>query len=241
MKKYFIPASFLILPNLLLAQTNVQTERKNTEEVFKVADIPPKAAYNFNTYLSGNLQYPSAAIEANIQGKLYVSFVIEKDGTISTAKVIKGDTLGGGLPEEALRVINTMPKWEAGTINGQPVRCAVTTPINFRLKEADTVAYTEENVPPKAPYDWNHYLSQNVRYPFDAREKRIQGKIYISFVVGRDGTISDVAIAKGKEIGNGLPEEGIRVISSMPKWEPGRQKGVPVPCYFTVPINFRVQ
>lgn len=95
--------------------------------------------------------------------------------------------------------------------------------------------------PPKAPYDWNKYLSNNVKYPNAAREDGIQGKVYVSFVVERDGSISNVSVAKGKELGNGLPEEAVRVVKSMPKWEPGKQNGQAVRCYFTVPVNYRLQ
>jgi TonB family protein len=67
------------------------------------------------------------------------------------------------------------------------------------------------------------YLSENIHYPKEAQEKGIQGRVICSFIVGKDGSITDVQIVQG--VDPSLDEEAIRVIKSMPKWEPGRQKG----------------
>ncbi|MNU28447.1 Gram-negative bacterial tonB protein [compost metagenome] len=118
-------------------------------------------------------------------------------------------------------------------------------PVKTGGGEGDGPSKTEifraVEVNPKAPYDWGKYLQNNLKYPNQAREDGIQGKVYVSFVVERDGSVSNVQAAKGKELGNGLPEEAVRVVKSMPKWEPGKQNGQPVRCYFTVPINFKLQ
>ncbi|MDJ1502345.1 TonB family protein [Xanthocytophaga agilis] len=80
------------------------------------------------------------------------------------------------------------------------------------------------------------YLQKNLRYPAQARNQNIQGKVFVSFVVGADGTIKDVTIAKG--IGYGCDEEAKRVVSSMPKWKAGRQSGRSVPVRYSLPISF---
>lgn len=82
-------------------------------------------------FLGKNLRYPAAASRSGTQGTVFVSFIIEKDGSISQAKVLKG--IGLGCDEEALRVINKMPKWEAGQQNGQNVRVRFTIPIKFKI------------------------------------------------------------------------------------------------------------
>lgn len=94
---------------------------------------------------------------------------------------------------------------------------------------------------PEAPYDVNRYLAENIRYPANAQEFNIQGKIAIQFVVSEDGSISDVKVAGGRKLGGGLEEEAIRVVKSMPKWKPGKQNGRPVKVYYTLPVNFRLQ
>lgn len=80
------------------------------------------------------------------------------------------------------------------------------------------------------------YLRNNINYPQTAREGRIQGTIYVTFVVERDGSITDIKILRG--IGGGCDEEVIRLISMMPRWNPGRQRGKPVRVQFNMPIKY---
>ena len=83
------------------------------------------------TYLRDNIKYPEMAKESGIQGTVYVTFVIEKDGSISNVKVLRG--IGGGCDEEAVRVIKNMPKWKPGKQRGRPVRAQFNMPIRFIL------------------------------------------------------------------------------------------------------------
>ncbi len=83
------------------------------------------------------------------------------------------------------------------------------------------------------------YLSENIRYPVIAQENGIQGRVICSFVVERDGSITDVQVVRG--VDPSLDKEAVRVIQSMPKWKPGKQRGKPVRVRFTLPIVFRLQ
>lgn len=80
------------------------------------------------------------------------------------------------------------------------------------------------------------YLSDNMRYPTMAREAGIQGTVFVTFVVERDGSVTDVRILRG--IGGGCDEEAVRVVRNMPKWAPGRQRGQAVRVQFNLPIRF---
>jgi protein TonB len=80
------------------------------------------------------------------------------------------------------------------------------------------------------------FLLDNVRYPAIAREVGIQGTVHVTFVVERDGSLSDVRILRG--IGGGCDEEAIRVVKLMPKWAPGKQRGKAVRVQFNMPIQF---
>lgn len=80
------------------------------------------------------------------------------------------------------------------------------------------------------------YLADNLKYPAMARDAKIQGKVYVTFVVDKDGSISDVKVLRG--IGGGCDEEAVRVIKNMPKWKPGRQRDIPVRVQYNLPINF---
>ena len=83
-------------------------------------------------YLQTNLHYPVLAKETNIQGKVFVSFVIETDGSVTDVKVLRG--IGGGCDEEALRVVRAMPKWTPGKQRGIPVRVRYNLPVRFTLQ-----------------------------------------------------------------------------------------------------------
>ena len=87
-----------------------------------------KAMYQF---LQDNIKYPAVARENNIEGTVYVGFVVGRDGTIRDVKVKRG--IAGGCNEEAIRVVELMPKWNAGKQNGKPVSVTFTIPIKFKL------------------------------------------------------------------------------------------------------------
>lgn len=82
------------------------------------------------------------------------------------------------------------------------------------------------------------YLADNIKYPQMARESGIQGRVFVTFVVERDGHVTDVKVLRG--IGGGCDEEAIRVIQNMPKWTPGKQRGKPVRVQFNMPILFKL-
>jgi protein TonB len=83
------------------------------------------------------------------------------------------------------------------------------------------------------------YLSKNIKYPPFAEENNIQGRVICTFVVERDGSVTDIHIAKG--VDPSLDKEAIRVVSGMPKWIPGRQNGQSVRVKYTLPVTFRLQ
>jgi len=83
------------------------------------------------------------------------------------------------------------------------------------------------------------YISENIKYPEEARAKGIQGTVFVTFVVEADGAISDEKLLRG--IGGGCDEEAVRVIESMPKWVPGKQRGQAVRVQFNMPIRFLLE
>lgn len=82
------------------------------------------------------------------------------------------------------------------------------------------------------------YLGEEVDYPDMAFDNNIQGKVYVQFVVEKDGSITDVNVIKG--VHKTLDNEAIRVVSGMPKWKPGKQRGKAVRVRYTIPINFTI-
>ena len=82
------------------------------------------------------------------------------------------------------------------------------------------------------------YLGENINYPSQARRMGIEGRVYVQFVVDRDGSITQVQAVRG--IGAGCDEEAVRVVKAMPKWDPGRQRGRAVRVKMIVPITFKL-
>lgn len=82
------------------------------------------------------------------------------------------------------------------------------------------------------------YMVENVTYPEEALKKKIEGVVYVSFVVERDGSISNVKVLRG--IGGDCDKEAVRVVQNMPRWEPGKHRGKPVRVRFTMPIRFMI-
>lgn len=84
-----------------------------------------------------------------------------------------------------------------------------------------------------------NFISSSVKYPMEAHKNRIQGKVFVAFVVGNDGFVKNVKIVRG--VDSFLDEESVRVVKSMPRWIPGREKGKAVAVAFTIPIGFMLQ
>lgn len=88
----------------------------------------------------------------------------------------------------------------------------------------------------KAMYVW---LGENIKYPKDAVKDGIEGKVYVQFIVERDGSVSNIKIARG--LSESIDKEAMRAVASMPLWSPGIQEGKPVRVSYTLPILFKLQ
>ena len=83
------------------------------------------------------------------------------------------------------------------------------------------------------------FVSENVQYPEEAKEKEISGRVLVGFIVEKDGSVNEVKIVQG--IGGGCDEEAVRVVKAMPKWKPGKQDGKTVRVSYTMPFFFKMQ
>ena len=83
------------------------------------------------------------------------------------------------------------------------------------------------------------FVYKNIKYPAMARENGIQGMVVVRFTVWKDGSLRDMKVIK--DPGGGLGREAIRVIKTMPKWQPGKQRGRKVPVKFTLPVRFKLK
>ena len=108
-------------------------------------------------------------------------------------------------------------------------------PLNYRT-------YSVSEVPPKFPGDSDglfNFIAKKLRYPKDARKNKIEGRVIVSFVVEKDGSLNDLKVVRS--IYKSLDNEALRVLSISPKWHPGTQGGKPVRCQYTVPISFSLK
>ena len=117
----------------------VQTVKKEEEEeeaqvFFIVEEMPefPGGEAALRRFIANSIKYPQIAQENGIQGRVYVQFVVERDGSVSNASVARG--VDASLDKEALRVVNSLPKWKPGMQRGKPVKVSYTVPINFVLQ-----------------------------------------------------------------------------------------------------------
>lgn len=114
----------------------VVVEEEEADHVFEVVEEPtefPGGSAAMMKWLKDNIVYPDIAQENNIQGRVYVSFVIERDGSPTNVQVARG--VDPALDREAVRVVGRMPKWKPGKQRGKPVRQKFTIPVLFRLQQ----------------------------------------------------------------------------------------------------------
>lgn len=119
--------------------------------------------------------------------------------------------------------------------------CAFSLNVNAQEKKSDnsdvvfTVVENEAEFPGGVEA-MNRFMAENIKYPTLAKQKNIEGKVIISFIVEKNGTLSDIRTIK--DIGEGCGDEGVRIVKLMPKWKPAKQKGQPVRQQFLLPISF---
>ena len=130
-------ATLSVLALLLMVNTNAMAQSKKiaNDKVLEKAEVMPQfpgGDQAMMKFVSENVQYPEEAKEKEISGRVFVSFIVEKDGSIGETEVVKG--IGGGCDEEAVRVVKAMPKWKPGKEKGKPVRVSYMMPIFFKLQ-----------------------------------------------------------------------------------------------------------
>ena len=137
MKNAILIMIFSICAIALQAQTTDSTQTESDGiSVFNLVEKQPEfpgGEQALLDYIGSNVHYPKKARKKNIQGTVYISFIVEKDGKVSTVRVLRG--IGGGCDEEAVRVVSSMPAWKPGYQRGKPVRVQFNLPIRFILSD----------------------------------------------------------------------------------------------------------
>ena len=133
---------------------------------------------------------------------------------------------------------------EINTEDDKDVEVVIAPPVEAPVEEEEeeVVFVVVESMPefPGGAQAMMKYIAENIKYPVIAQENGIQGRVICQFVVEKDGKVSDIQVVRSSGEAS-LDKEAIRVINSMPKWKPGKQRGKPVRVKYTLPVNFRLQ
>lgn len=120
------------------------------------------------------------------------------------------------------------------------IKTVAPPPVEEEVKEEEIFQVVEEMPEfPGGMAELMKFLGNNIKYPAVAQENGIQGRVIIQFVVEKDGSVANPVVAKG--VDPALDKEALRVVKSMPKWKPGKQRGKAVRVKYTVPVTFRLQ
>lgn len=236
-----------------------QTDDTEAEHPFTLAETMPmfpmqegdSPAYgdvsSFHKWVQEQIVYPAEALRKGIEGRVILSFIIEKDGSVSTIETKQ--TPDESLAEEARRVASNSPRWKPGQQQGKIVRVRYLLPVDFKItRYQENLAadkddpFTVVDTPPQFNGGglevFRKWMQEHVRYPEDALNKNIYGRVLFRFVVEKDGSISDVDVFKSPD--KSLTDEVCRVIAKAPKWTPGKQRGEAVRVRFGLPIDFTI-
>lgn len=250
---------------IYLSETSPQTKKTppTGDKIVEDPDIPPMftgGSDQMKKFIASTLIYPKEASEKNIEGLVVHTFVVEKDGTLTNFKCIHH--ADPALDAEALRILQMMPPWRPAKLNGKSVRSTAYVPMYFRLnknakqtksiaskpvaKSNPALAVNEEvlaivdKMPqfPGGEKKLSSYLSNQIKYPDPEYQRGIEGRVVCAFIVDREGNIHNIEVIEGEN--EALNREAVRVLSTMPKWEPGENEGQKVNVKCLLPIEFKI-
>ena len=175
--------------------------------------------------------------------------VIEKDGSITNLSV--DDRVPAWLVERIGKALDSVPRWTPAVLRGEKVRIQASLQLLFGKaaerakadspKDGDDAFLIVEQMPTFRGGDLNTFrdwVKLNVKYPADMYKQGIEGRVVATFIINRDGSLSDVKILQSPEAE--FSREVLSVLGRSPKWTPGQQKGKTVRVKYTIPVDFRI-
>ena len=212
-------------------------------------------------YMSNNLVYPEAAVRKQLQGRLFVRFVVEADGRLTNIAIHR--SAHPILDEEGMRMVRSMPRWVPARREGVTVAAPMMLPITFKLPsqglaslvdrlqksnvkqvaEPDSIPVIDENntdierpLFPGGDQGFNDFLRSKLEYPEVEYRNRNQGEVHLRFVVDVDGSISQVTVVKGTS--PAFDKAALDVMKLAPKFIPARKDGKPIQAWHYIVIRF---
>lgn len=220
----------------------ITVEQANERRVFTVVEqMPhfPGGEDQMYRFLATNIRYPSDAYEQGASGAVYVTFVVEKDGSLSDVRVLRD--VHPSLDAEAVRVVSSMPAWEPGKHQGEVCCVQFNLPIRFTMRtevaEVPKPVVEEQPAFPGGVTEMYKYIAKNLRYPEGKEIEKIEGTAYLTFEVDTAGALRDIRVLRG--IHPAFDAEAVRLVEGMPAWTPGRRDGKAVRTQFNLPVKFR--
>lgn len=224
-------------------------------EVFLIVEQMPRFEggdlNKFRQWVQMRVQYPKELQQAGVEGRVIVSFEVDKDGSVVNVQTRR--TPDSRLSDRVVKLVKHSPKWEPGKQRGQAVRVSYTIPIEFKITktEAETQAakaHEEENTPflivEQMPTfqggdinAFRQWAEAQLKPQHDADGNPLTGMVICSFVIEADGSLSEIIPLRSPD--QRLSDEVVRIIKLSPRWEAGRQRGQAVRVKFTVPVQFK--
>ncbi len=211
-------------------------------------------------HIRKNFQYPEAAQEQGIQGRVSAIFTINDGGNVVDIKMRGPHEL---LEKETEHILSKLPKMQPGKQAGQPVNVPYSIPITFKLKvDEEKVSEVEKNTSDSYPFatideipvfpgcenaadskecfqeKLVEHIKKHFRYPEAAQERGIQGRVSVVFTIDVNGNVSSIKKRGPHEL---LENEAVRIIERLPKMQPGKQAGQVMNVPYAIPITFRLQ
>ncbi|SMD45194.1 TonB family C-terminal domain-containing protein [Aquiflexum balticum DSM 16537] len=226
---------------------------------------PTMGMEEWNKAITQQIKVPQMEKDLGLGGVIEIEFVVSKEGEIQNPIVKR--SYGGGLDDQLLEAVQkeSVNKWIAAKSNEKPVDMVMTASFAFygsAMSATDSHQFFNPSPTPalnsnfvvtentvfdvveKAPEfeggmkAWNEWIKSNIQYPNTAKQMGVEGTVYVVFVINKDGTVDQPEILRG--IGAGCDEEVLRLISEMPDWIPGEQRGQKVNVRMRLPVRFKL-
>lgn len=233
------------------------SQNMNAQMGFEIPPQFPGGERKMMAFMREHLIYPSDAMQQGIEGRVVLRFVVTETGKLDSIRVQR--SLSPSCDREAVRIVEAMPAWSPGKLNGNPVRVYYNLPVRFDLKAwkkehpvdvsdlqdsiqanpaVEIIDYME--TAPQFPGGERallQYIKERVYYPNP--DICVQGRVALRFVVTPSGAIENIEVTRS--LHPDFDKVAVDIIKSMPPWIPAKQNGIPVHCYYTVPVTFRLE
>lgn len=198
-----------------------------------------KGIVTFNDWVVSQIKYPAEAIAQKVHGRITVNFTVEPDGSVDNVKIMGGTNQLLG--DAVVKAVLSSPKWEPAKNPDAREPLPSTASFKFELPEKismDDTYIVVEQMPqyPGGDIELLNFIKSNTKYPVEAKNGKIEGRVIIRFFVNKEGNAEEPIILKG--VDPLLDAEAIRVVTRLKGFNPGTQDGKPVNVYYMVPVNF---